>query len=78
MASRYLVEESDLDKVVGGLFVFHKKTMILDYTRNDGSVVYYKILDIDKAWKLCKTLEIDFTPEDKIIAEMIYKGYIEA
>lgn len=76
MTARIILDEGDLEKVVGGLLTFHKQSLVLDYTRADGSVVYYKILDFDKAWKRCKELEIDFTPEDKIIDELIRKGYL--
>ena len=76
MSSRMLIDEKMLDQVNGGLLTFYKSAAVVEYLRADNTTVKYQILDFDNAWKRCKTLEIDFTPEDDIIADLLSKGYI--
>ena len=75
--NRHEINSSDLDKVVGGALVFHSKSLVLDYVKDDGTTTKYKILDLNKAWELSNQLHAKFVPESQIIAQMISNKYIQ-
>ena len=76
--NKTVLDEEQLEQVVGGLFVFHKMSKILEYTHQDGSVTNHKILVYDKAWSTCNSLQAQNWDEDKIFDELVYQKYIEA
>lgn len=76
--SKQMVNDEALDKVVGGFMQFNYYTQVLKYTHEElGTVTNYNILDFEKAWKLSNALHAENYHEDKIIAELKAKGYIE-
>ena len=77
MAEKYMLNDDQLEQVLGGLFVFHKKSKYVTFTHQDGSVSNHNILDYDKAWELCCNLESQNMDEDKIFQQLVNKKYIE-
>lgn len=77
MENRKQINEEALDSVVGGLFTWHKLTLIMDYTHEDGTKTYHKILNLQKGWELSNQLHGQLIPEDEILAQLISAGYIE-
>jgi hypothetical protein len=75
---KMMLDDEQLEQVVGGLFVFHKKSRYVTFTHQDGTVTDHNILDYDKAWERCMSLEAANWDEDKIFQDLINKGYIEA
>ena len=75
--NRVILNDEDLEKVVGGLFVFHKKSKYLTFTHQNGEVTNHNILDYQKAWETVCTLEAQNMDEDKIFQQLINKGYID-
>ena len=71
------LNDDQLDEVVGGLFTWHKKSKVMDYTHSDGTVTKHKILDYSKAWELSNNLHAKHMDEDKILSQLISKGYIQ-
>lgn len=76
--NRTRIDDELLEQVLGGLFVFHKKSKYLTFTHQDGTVTDHNILDYDKAWERVCILESQNMDEDKIFQDLINKGYIEA
>ena len=76
--SRKIIDDEQLDKVVGGLFVFHKKSQYVTFTHQDGTVTNHNVLDYDKAWTDCCNMEGQNVPEDQIFQHLIKKGYIDS
>lgn len=75
-ANRTLINEEDLENVVGGFFHWHKKSLVLDYTHEDGSITYHKVLDYAKGWELSNNLHAKHVPEDEILQQLIDAKYI--
>lgn len=74
---KIILDDDQLDEVVGGLFIWHKKSLVLDYTHDDGTVTKHKILDYTKAWERSNILHAQHMDEDKILQDLISKGYIQ-
>lgn len=74
---RKAIKEEDLDKVVGGAFIFDRGTETLTYYHDDGSVTTHKILDFDNAWYSSNNWHAKNYPEDKILGGLISRGYIQ-
>ena len=74
--NREIIIDEALESVVGGLFRWHKKSLVLDYTHKDGTVTYHKVLDFAKGWELSNNLHGQNVPEDEILRQLISKGYI--
>ena len=75
--NKQIISDEDLDKVVGGLFEFYKKSGYVKFTHQDETVTQHDIVDYDKAWELCCELEAKNWDEDKILQELITKKYIK-
>ena len=75
--TRVPINEGELNKVVGGLFTWHKDSKVMDYTHADGSITYHKILNYDKGWEMSNQLHAKFVPEDEILKKLIDEKYIE-
>ena len=71
------INEELLDQVTGGFFNWSRKSMTMTYSHKDGSVTTHKVLDIDKAWERSNLLHSQKIDEDKILADLISKGYIQ-
>lgn len=74
---KIILNEDNLDKVVGGLFAFHSSSNTVDFTRPDGSVTTYKVNDMDNAFSTACLMEAKKTPEEDIYNELVKLGYIE-
>jgi len=74
--ARQAINDNSLEQVVGGLMRFNYNTQILTYTREDGSVTTYNILDFDNAWERSNALHGKNVHEDRIIEDLINSGYI--
>ena len=76
--AKQLIDEENLDQVVGGLMNFNYKTKVLTYTHEEtGAKTKYQILDFENAWKLSNSLHSQNLHEDKIVAQLKAKGYIK-
>lgn len=76
--SKQLVNDTELDQVVGGYMNFNYNTHILKYKHEElGTVTNYNILDFEQAWKLSNKLHAQNLHEDKIIQQLIDNKYIE-
>ena len=71
------LDDDQLDEVVGGLFRWHKKSLVMDYTHSDGTVTKHKILDYAQAWERSNILHSQHMDEDQILQDLIAKGYIQ-
>ena len=77
MADKAMLSDEQLEQVMGGLFVFHKKSKYVTFTHQDGTVTEHNTLDYDKAWERCCLLEAQNWNEDDIFRDLVAKGYIE-
>ena len=75
--NKVFLNDDQLDEVVGGLFKWHKKSMVMDYSHKDGSVTKHKILDFQKAWERSNILHSQMIDEDAILKDLVSKGYIQ-
>jgi len=75
--TRNVLQDEQVENIVGGLFAFNGRTNILTYTHADNSVTTHKILDYKKAWEMSNDLHGKNVPEDDILKQMIANGYIE-
>ncbi len=64
-------------KVVGGLFVFHRRSGIVTYTHDDGTVTNHQVLDYQKAWDRCNMLEAQNWNGDRIFRDLVDNGYLQ-
>lgn len=76
MDNKEVVNEQDLDKVVGGLFDWYPNYNVMIYTHPDGSQTRHTILDYKEGWKLSNQLHGEFVSEDEILKKLIQAGYI--
>jgi len=74
--SKVMLNEQELEQVVGGFMLFNNQTMILTYTHEDGSVTTHKILNYDKAWELSNTMHAQNYREDSILKKLKKMGYV--
>ena len=75
--NRELLNDEQVQKVVGGLFEFYTLSNVVKFTHPDESVSVHEVLDYDKAWELCCKLESQNMNEEKIFQEMVDAGYIK-
>ena len=76
--AREALSDDLLDRVVGGWMHFNYYTQVLTYTHEEtGVVTNYDIIDFEKAWKLSNELHGQNLHEDKIMAQLMDKGYIK-
>ena len=74
---KVLINEEDLESVVGGLFEWAPRYNKMKYTRENGSVSVYKVINYDKAYSMSCSLHGQNVPEDEILSRLISAGYIE-
>ena len=75
--NRVMLNNDQLDSVVGGLFVFHKDSKYLTFTHPNGEVTNHNVLDYQKAWDTICQLEVQNMDKDEIFAQLVSKGYID-
>ncbi|MBR6186983.1 MAG: hypothetical protein IKQ41_12075 [Clostridia bacterium] len=73
---KFELNDDMLDQVVGGLFTWNRNSMTMTYSHADGSKTTHRVLDIDKAWERSNILHGQNMNEDKILQDLISKGYI--
>ena len=71
------LNDSTLEKVVGGFFKWNTNTGYLTYYHEDGSETKHKILNAEEGWALSNTLHAQHMPEDDILARLIAEHYLE-
>ncbi len=76
MSGKIIIDDQELDSVVGGFFDFNTYTGIMTYTHKDGSTTEHKILNARKAWETSNQMHGQLVPEDEILKELVDKGYI--
>ncbi len=76
MKEKIAVDDGQLEQVTGGLLQFHKISKALTYIHEDGSVSEHRILDYEKAWNLCCSLEAQNWTGDRIFQDLLSKGYV--
>ena len=77
MAERkFIIDDTELDGVVGGFFQFDTNTNTITYTHKDGSVTTHQLLDVKKAWVMSNQMHAELVPEDDIMAAMVSSGYV--
>ena len=75
--SRELMNEDNLDQVVGGFMHFNPDTKVLTYTHEEtGEVKQYQILMYNRAWGMSNALHAKNLHEDEIISKMLSDGCI--
>ena len=74
--SNSILNDEELDQVVGGIMNFNAQTNKMTCCDGDGRVTQYNILNYEKAWEMSNKLHIQGMPEDAIINRMIDNGYI--
>lgn len=73
-----IINEKDMEQVVGGYMNFNYNTKVLTYTHEETrEVTTYQILNFDEAWKLNNEMHGQGVHEDQIIAALKSKGYIK-
>ncbi len=77
-SKKIIIDDEQLEQVVGGLFVFHSKSKYVTYTHQDGSVTDHNIINYDKAWSTVCSMEAQNVKEDTIFQTLINDGLIEA
>ena len=65
------------EQVLGGLFVFHRRSGYVTYTHGDGTVTDHQVLNYEKAWETCCMLEAQKWDGDRIFRELVGKGYLQ-
>ncbi|MBR2258957.1 MAG: hypothetical protein IJ899_16845 [Blautia sp.] len=76
MADRKVIDEENLEHVVGGFFNFNGTNNTMTYYHPDGTVTVHKVLDFKLAWKMSNDLHGQNVPEDNILSQMVSAGYI--
>lgn len=77
MASeKKILNDQEVEQVVGGLMDFNPSTMILTYTHEDNSVTKHPILNYDKAWEMSNQLHAQNYREDTILKKLKSAGYV--
>ena len=77
MSDRKILNDFEVENVVGGLFKWNKSDMIMTYEHSDGSVTTHKILNYDKAWELSNEMHGKNYREDDILKALKNKGYVK-
>lgn len=74
---RKAISDDALNQVVGGFMQFDYTEKSLKYTHEEtGEVTYYDVDDFENAWKVSNSMHGQNIHEDRIIAELLNKGYI--
>ena len=76
MSERKIIEDKNLEKVVGGFFHFNGNNGTITYSHKDGSQTVHQVLDMDKAWETSNMMHAQKIPEDDIMRELENKGYV--
>ena len=77
MANRRALFDNEVENVIGGAFVFNRKSETLTYYHDDGAVTTYHILDYDNAWNSSNRGHASNQSEDDILQTLISRGYVE-
>ena len=76
MGNRRAIDDTELENVVGGAFIFNQDAGTLTYYHDDGSVTVHTILDYDNAWYSSNSWHANNYPEDTILQGLIKKGFV--
>ncbi len=73
---RQMINEDELENVVGGVFFFSEANMTLTYLHDDGTTTVYRIVDYYSAWENSNAWHGRNVPEDNIIKGLLKMGLI--